>query len=73
LLEIPFGEASAETLGKVTRQTLENPLSVGSAFCSPLLRLNDSKADEPVCGRHDRVHRSGDGTPRLLDRIGNID
>jgi len=44
LLEIPFREAPAETLGKVMRQTLENPLSVGSACCSPLLMLNDPTA-----------------------------
>src|SRR4051795_137050 len=53
LLEIPFGEASAETFGKIVRQTLEYPFSIGSAYGSPLLMLNDSKAAEPVCGRHD--------------------
>ena len=45
MLEIPFGEASAETFGKIVRQTLEYPLSVGSAYRSPLLMLNDSKID----------------------------
>jgi len=73
LLEIPFGEAPAETLGKIMRQTLENSRSVRSACRSPLLMLNDSTADEPVCACHDRVDRSGGGTPRLLNRIGDID
>jgi hypothetical protein len=59
LLEIPFGEATTETLGKVASQLFEQPLSVASARSAALFLFDDTTADKLVRSGHDRVHRSG--------------
>ena len=72
MLEIPFGETTTETLGKIVRQALKQLLSIAGTRRALLFLLNDATANQPVRYCHDRINRSDSSAPGYFDDACNI-